>query len=113
MRLVARLLALAMLALSAWLSWSVWDQTGRKPDTHGVSPELVAMKAQADKTEDPFVSELGMDKPKEVDTQFRLGLVPGFSSGRDAASVATLVFPTLVLNVVVFLATRRPKSKAG
>lgn len=112
MRLFARLLALAMLALSAWLSWSVYDQTGRKVDTHGVSPELVAMKAQADKTEDPF-AEIGMEKPKEVDTQFRLGLVPGFSSGRDAASVATLVLPTLVLNVVVFLATRRPKSKAA
>lgn len=112
MRLLARLLALAMLALSAGLSWTIWDQTGRKPDTRAVSPELVAMKAQGEKAEDPF-ADLGMEKPKEIDTQFHLGLIPGFSSANDAASVATLVLPSLVLNVVVFLSTRRPKSKTA
>jgi hypothetical protein len=95
-----------MLAVSVALSLSVWDQTGRKPDTRGVSPELEAMKAKVDEAEDPF-AELGMDKPKEVDTQFRLGLIPGFSSTRDAASVATLAFPSFLLTVFVFAATRR------
>ena len=110
MRLLARLLALAMLALTTAQALSVWDQTGRKPDTRGVSPELVAMKAQAEKTEDPFAETLNMEKPKEIDTQFRLGLMPGFSSARDAASVATLVLPSFVLTLAVFIATRRRKS---
>ena len=109
MRLIARLLSLAMLAVSAALALSVWDQTGRKPDTRGVSPELEAMKAKADQAEDPF-AELGMEKPKEVDTQFRLGLIPGFSSARDVASVATLTLPSFILTVFVFAATRRRKA---
>lgn len=109
MRLIARLLSLLMLGLSVGLALSVWDQTGRKPDTRGVSPELEAMKAKGDGAEDPF-AELGMEKPKEVDTQFRLGLIPGFSSVRDTASVATLVLPSFILTIFVFAATRRRKA---
>jgi hypothetical protein len=111
-RLFARLLALAMLGISAVLTLSVWDQTGRLPDTRAPSAALAAMTTPTPADEDVFAG-LGMDdaagKPKEVQNHFRLGLIPGMSSTRDMAAVSTLMLPPLVLTVVVFVATRKPK----
>ena len=114
--LVARLCALAMLGASAALILSVWDQSGRLPDTRAPSAELATMTQEgapgAAAEEDPFAG-LGMDdaagKPKEVQNHFRLGLIPGMSSWRDSASVSTLMVPPLAMTVLVFLATRKPK----
>jgi len=111
-RLFGRLLALAMLGVSAALTLSVWDQTGRLPDTRAPSIALAAMTPLPAADEDPFAG-LGMDdaagKPKEVENHFRLGLIPGMSSLGDTAAVSTLMLPPLVLTVVVFVVTRKPK----
>ena len=110
--LVARLCALAMLGASAALTLSVWDQSGRLPDTRAPSAELATMTTEAATEEDPFAG-LGMDdaagKPKEVQNHFRLGLIPGMSSLRDAAAVSTLMVPPLAMTVLVFMATCKPK----
>lgn len=110
-RLLARLAALAMLGASAALTLTVWDQTGRHLDTRAPSEALAHMATQAE--EDPFAG-LGMDdaagKPKAVENHFRLGLIPGMSSWRDAASVSTLTLPALVMTVMVLVATRKPRA---
>lgn len=111
-RLVARLLALAMLGVSAALTLSVWDQSGRLPDTRAPSAALATMTTSPAADEDVFAG-LGMDdaagKPKEVQNHFRLGLIPGMSSWGDAAAVSTLMMPPLGMTVLVFVATRKPK----
>lgn len=112
MRVLARLLALAMFVATAALALAVWDQTGRMIDTRAPSAELAKMAAPKE-SDDPF-ADLGMNdaagKPKEVDNQFHLGLIPGMSSWRDSASVATMVLPSFVLTVVAVLATRKKKA---
>lgn len=113
MRVLARLLSLAMLAVSAVLSLAVWDQTGRLPDTRAPSAELAQMAEPNKDADDPFAG-LGMDdaagKPKAVENHFRLGLIPGMSSWRDMAAVSTITLPSLVLTVMVFVATRKKKA---
>lgn len=110
-RILARLTALGMLAASALLTLTIWDQTGRLPDTRAPSEALAKMAEET--AEDPFAG-LGMDdaagKPKEVQNHFRLGLIPGMSSWKDTAAVSTLMLPPLVMTVVVFVATRKPRA---
>lgn len=114
-RLAARLVALAMFASSVALTLSVWNQTGRLPDTRAPSAALAAMTGQAaaTPTDDPF-ADLGMDDaagaPKPVENHFRLGIIPGMSSWGDTPAAATLILPSFVLTVLVFIFTRATKA---
>jgi hypothetical protein len=66
-------------------------------------------------TDDPF-AELGMNDaagaPKAVENHFRLGIIPGMSSWGDTPAAATLILPSFVLTVLVFVFTRAPKAAA-
>lgn len=110
MRLFARLLSLLMLAATTVLALSIRTETGGEFDTRAPSQALAEMKQET--AEDPF-ADLGMNdavgKPKDVENRFRMGWIPGMSSLGDSASVATLILPSLVLTVVVFVATRKRK----
>jgi hypothetical protein len=113
-RLAVRLTALAMFAASVALTLSVWNQTGRLPDTRAPSEALAAMAVQPAEApaDDPF-AELGMNDaagaPKPIDNHFRLGLIPGLSSWGDTPAAATLLLPSFVLTMLVFVFTRAPK----
>jgi hypothetical protein len=114
MRILIRLIGLACVAVCIGQAWALRAATAGGLFTQFPDPALAKM--QAAKPQGDAFAGLGMDDlagaPVKVDNEFRLGLLPaGPGHGlADAASVLTLGGPSLVLLVLTWWATRRPRA---
>ncbi len=115
MRSLARFLAIVCFGVALVQALVLHHATGGGLFTQ--LPSSALAKMQESKPADDAFSGLGMNdlagEPAKVDNAFRFGWLPaGPGNGlADSASVLTMAGPALVLLVLTWAATRRPRAK--